>query len=174
MNRPWVRSGRFLLQQAGSVAFLAAIGSGCGSIKEQFLGTRVEDKCDGEYTVCTTTVGCIVGDKSYVEGRFPGQNKLNVQLFEPSTVTLSFLLEEIAGTGEETRISFFETQCSSRVRRTLTGRALVGEAENKGWTSREADLSDIGDHLIEFESDARAKYLVKVDVVPLRLKQTGN
>lgn len=158
-----------------TVAFLVVATTGCGGIREQFVGTRVQDKCDGEWPVCRTTVGCIVGDKSYVEGRFPGQNKLSVQLFEPSTVTLSFLLSEIAGTGEEMRISFYETECRSRIRRTLTGRALVGEAESRGWMFREADLSDVGDHLIEFEADARAKYLVKVDVVPLRLKQaSGN
>jgi hypothetical protein len=97
-----------------------------------------------------------------------------VQLFEPSTVTLSFFLTEIAGTGDETRISFHETECRSRVRRVLSGRSLVGESESKGWVSREADLSDVGDHLIEFESDARAKYLVKVDVLPLRLKTSEN
>ena len=147
----------------------------CGSIQEQFLGTRVKDRCDGEWPVCRTTVGCIVGDRSYVEGRFPGSNRLAVQLFEPSTVTLSFVLTEVAGTGDETRINFYETECQSRVRRTLSGRALVGEAESRGWVSREADLSDVGDHLIEFESDARARYLVKVDVLPLRLKtSSGN
>lgn len=124
--------------------------------------------------MCRTTVGCIVGDRSYVEGRFPGQNKVIVQLFEPSTVTLSFHLSEIAGTGEETRISFHETECRNRTRRTLTGRALIGEAETKGFTSREADLSDVGDHLIEFESDARARYVAKIEVLPLRLKAEGN
>jgi hypothetical protein len=114
-----------------------------------------------------------VGDRSYVQGRFPGTNKLSVQLFEPSTVTLSFFLSEVAGTGEETRISFHETECRSRIRRVLSGRALIGESESRGWVSREADLSDVGDHLIEFESDARTKYLVKVDVVPLRLKNAS-
>ena len=163
-----------LLQRVGSVAFLALGLAGCGSVRDQFVGTRVEDQCGGEWPVCRTTVGCIVGDRSYVEGRFPGQNKLTVQLFEPSTVTLSFFLTEVAGTGEEMRISFYETECRSRIRRTLSGRALIGEAENRGWAFREADLSDIGDHLIEFEADARAKYLVKVDVVPLRLKDASS
>lgn len=119
-------------------------------------------------------MGCILGDRSYVQGRFPGTNKFNVQLFEPSTVTLSFFLTEVAGTGEETRINFHEAECRSRVRRVLTGRGLIGEAESRGWVSREADLSDVGDHLIEFESDARAKYFVKVDIVPLRLKDASS
>lgn len=149
--------------------------AGCGSIRDEFVGTRVEDRCDGEWPICRTTVGCIVGDRSYVEGRFPGQNKLSVQLFEPSTVTLSFFLSEVAGTGVETRINFYETECSSRIRRVLSGRSLIGESESRGFVSREADLSDVGDHLIEFESDARTKYLVKVDVLPLRLKNaSGN
>lgn len=156
-----------------TVAFLASLTTGCGSIQDQFLGSRVLDKCDGEWPICRTTVGCIVGDRSYVQGRFPGANKLSVQLFEPSTVTLSFFLSEVAGTGEETRISFHETECRSRIRRVLSGRALIGESESRGWVSREADLSDVGDHLIEFESDARTKYLVKVDVVPLRLKNAS-
>lgn len=161
-----------LLQRVGVVVFLAS-SFGCGSVREQFLGTRVEDRCDGEWPVCRTTVGCILGDRSYVEGRFPGQNRFIVQLFEPSTVTLSFFLAEVAGTGEETRIRFHETECRSNIPRTLSGRSLVGEAESRGWVSREADLSDVGDHLIEFTSDARARYLVKVDVVPLRLKNTS-
>lgn len=149
--------------------------SACGSPRDQFIGVRVEDQCGGEWPICRTTVGCILGDRSYVEGRFPGENRFIVQLFEPSTVTLSFFISEVAGTGEETRINFYESECRSRIRRTLSGRALIGEAESKGFTSREADLSDIGDHLIEFESNARAKYLAKVDVVPLRLKDaSGN
>jgi hypothetical protein len=175
MNRPRAkRSEQVLLQRVVCVAFLVSALSGCGSVREQFIGTRVEDQCDGEWPICRTTVGCIVGDRSYVEGRFPGQNKLAVQLFEPSTVTLSFYISEVAGTGEETRINFYESECASRIRRVLSGRSLIGESETRGFVSREADLSDVGDHLIEFESDARARYLVKVDVLPLRLKNAGN
>ena len=33
-----------------------------------------------------------------------------------------------------------------------------------------AVLSGIGGHLIDVESDARTKYLMKIDVLPLRLK----
>ncbi len=165
-----LRRRAFVPPRRGVVGLLVVGLAGCGGVREQFLGTRVEDRCDGEWRVCQTTVGCIVGDRSYVQGRFPGPNKLMVQLFEPSTVRLSFFLSEIAGTGDETRINFHEGACRSRVRRVLSGRALIDESERTGMTTREADLSDLGDHLIEFESDARARYLVKLDVVPLRLK----
>ncbi len=152
------------------ICLVAILSSGCGGIREQFIGTRIEDGCAGTWNVCSTTVGCFVGDRSYVEGRFPGKNKLAIRLFEPSEVTLSVQLFEIAGAGEETVISFHEDSCGSRVRVPVTGKTLVGENEKIGWLSRKADLSAIGDHLLEIESDARTRYLMKIDVLPLRLR----
>jgi hypothetical protein len=154
-----------------AVAILAAL-SGCQGLEAQFIGTRVPDSCDGEWSVCATTVGCFLGDRSYVEGRFPGRNKVGIRLFEPSEVTVSFYLSETAGTGEETVINFFETSCSNRVRVPVSGRSFVGEAQQKGFVARSAELSGIGDHLIDVESDARTRYLMKVDVLPLRLRDT--
>jgi hypothetical protein len=52
----------------------------------------------------------------------------------------------------------------------VTGRTLVGEAEKTGLSSRKAELSGVGDHLIEVESDSRTRYLMKIDVLPLRLR----
>ncbi len=105
-----------------------------------------------------------MGDRSYVEGRFPGTNKVGIQLFEPSEVTVTMLLEETAGAGESTVINFCEERSGSRVR-------FVGEAEQTGWVSRSAELSGTGDHLIEVVSDARTLYLMKIDVLPLRLRE---
>jgi hypothetical protein len=152
------------------VIIVALLACGCGSVREQFVGTRISDECGGEWNVCSTTVGCFVGDRSYVEGRFPGKNKLGIQLFEPSEVTVGLFLFETAGAGEQTVFNFFEDSCSSRIRTEVTGRTLVGENEKIGWVSRKAELSGIGDHLIEVESDARTRYLMKIDVLPLRLR----
>ncbi len=52
----------------------------------------------------------------------------------------------------------------------LTGRALTAENEQSGFVFRTAELSGVGDHLIEVESDSRTRYLMKVDVLPLRLR----
>lgn len=157
---------RNLLHGLAAVALL----SGCQGIREQFLGPRIADDCDGSWNVCATTVGCILGDRSYVEGRFPGSQRVAIKLFEPSEVTVGLQLFDTAGSGEETVINFFETQCASRVRVPLTGRALFGENEKLGWVSRSAELSGIGDHLIEVTSDARTRYLFKIDVLPLRIR----
>ncbi len=149
------------------------MAAGCGGVREQFLGTRVKDACDGEWPICATTVGCFLGDRSYVEGRFPGTNRVAIQVFEPSKVTVSFFLYSVSGAGEETVVNFYEDRCRSRVREAVPGKAFIGEAEKVGWVSRSADLSGLGDHLIEWTSDARAAYLAKVDVLPLRLQEQG-
>ncbi|MFO0594145.1 MAG: hypothetical protein U0228_02540 [Myxococcaceae bacterium] len=158
-----------LLHWIAPVALLA-LTSGCGGIREQFVGTRIADDCGGEWNVCSTTVGCFIGDRSYVEGRFPGKQSVGIQLFEPSEVTVGLYLFESAGAGEMTVFNFFETSCASRIRTEVTGRTLQGESEKIGWVQRKAELSGVGDHLIEVESDARTRYLLKIDVLPLRLR----
>jgi hypothetical protein len=146
--------------------------SGCLDEKGQFIFGRVSDRCDTQWPICDTIAGCLLGDSSYIEGRFPTTGRVAVQLFEPSTVTVSYFLENVAGAGTETAINFFEDRCRSRVRVAITGRTFVGEAEKASFVSRSVDLSGIGDHLIEYESDARLSYLMKVEVLPLRLKET--
>jgi hypothetical protein len=143
---------------------------GCGGRREQFIAGRVDDRCDGQWPVCDQIAGCLIGEQSYVEGKFPGANRVAIQLFEPSTVRVSFFLENAGAAGEETVINFFEDRCRSRIRESVSGKAFIGENEQVGYVAREADLSGIGDHLISFESDAKASYLFKVDVVPTRLQ----
>ena len=139
--------------------------------RSQFIFGRVVDRCNTEWPICDTIAGCLVGDSSYLEGKFPTNGKIAVQLFEPSTVTVSFFLENVAGAGEETSINFFEDRCRSRTRLSVQGRTFVGEAEQSGYVKRSVDLSGIGDHLIEYTSDARLQFLLKVEVLPIRLKE---
>ncbi len=167
--RPFIP--RFLAQLAGLVAF-AALASACGGKREAFLGTRVEDSCTAQWPICDKIAGCLLGDSSYIEGRFPGTRLIGVQVFEPSTVRLSFQLDNVGAAGQETAINFFEDRCRSRTRLTLSGRSFVGENDTVGFVNREAELSGVGDHLIEFSSDIRAQYLLKVSVIPTRLKGT--
>ncbi len=150
---------------------LVVFSSACGGAEAQFIGTRILDACAGQWNVCDTTAGCILGDRSYVAGRFPGANKVVVSIFEPSQVTVSFSLSETAGAGAQTVINFYEPACASRTRVAMTGTAFVAEAQQNGFVTRHADLSGLGDHLIEVESDARTKYLLKLDVLPLRLRE---
>jgi hypothetical protein len=164
---------REILRQATVLVAFVFMLSGCMDERGQFIFGRVQDKCDTEWPICDTIAGCLLGDSSYVEGKMPTTRKIAVQLFEPSTVTVSFFLEQVAGAGTETAINFFEDRCRSRIRVSLEGKTFIGEQEQAGIVKRSADLSGIGDHLIEFVSDARLQYLLKVDVTPLRLKDQG-
>jgi len=139
--------------------------------RSQFVFGRVADKCDTEWPICDTIAGCLLGDSSYIEGKFPTTGKVAVQITEPSQVTVSFLLENVAGAGSETALNFFEDRCRSRIRVAIEGRTFVGESEQRGTVSRSADLSGVGDHLIEYTSDARLQFLMKVEVLPLRLRE---
>ncbi|MBK7860984.1 MAG: hypothetical protein IPJ65_20740 [Archangiaceae bacterium] len=165
---------KILADAARLVAFVFAFFlAGCTDEKGQFVFGRVADRCNTEWPVCDTIAGCLLGDSSYIEGKFPTNGKIGVQLFEPSTVTVSFFLENVAGAGEETVLNFFEDRCRSRVRVAVEGRTFVGEQEQAGIVKRAVDLSGVGDHLIEYTSDARLTFLMKVDVTPLRLKEQG-
>src|SRR4051794_14551505 len=165
---------RRLLPHAVLAVAVAVLLQGCIDEKGQFIFGRVADRCNTEWPICDTIAGCLLGDSSYIEGKFPTTGKVGVQLFEPSTVTVSFFLENVAGAGEETGIDFFEDRGRARVRVAIEGKTFVGESEQSGGVvTRHADLSGIGDHLIQYTSDARLKLLMKVDVLPLRLKDMG-
>lgn len=164
---------RFLAHLICVVA-VAELLAACGDKREAFIGVRVPDSCSQQWPICDRIAGCLLGDQSYIEGRFPGDRLIGVQVFEPSTVTVSFQLEDVGATGEETAINFFEDRCRTRTRLTITGRTFVGEADKVGYVQRAADLSGVGDHLIEFSSDVHAHYILKVDVLPVRLKTNDN
>jgi hypothetical protein len=161
-----------VLPQAVLLVAIPVVLSGCLDPRGQFIYGRVSDQCNTEWPICDTIAGCLLGDTSYIEGKFPTMGRVAVQLFEPSTVTVSFYLENVAGAGTETDLYFNEDRCRSKIPITIEGRTFVGEDENQGFVSRSADLSGVGDHLIEYQSDARLDFLMKIDVLPLRLKNT--
>jgi hypothetical protein len=151
---------------AGVLASMLALG--CGGSRADFIGGRVADTCDAAWPVCGTLAGCILGPESYAEGRFPGQGRFIVQVPEASTVRVHFFLEDAVAAGEETAITFHEEGCRSRIRQSLSGRTALELMEKQGELTREADLTGVGDHLIEFSSDMQARYVLKVEVVPQR------
>lgn len=146
-----------------------ALGAGCGNRKEQFTEGRALDACSEGWPVCDRIAGCLIGDQSYVEGRFPGSGQFVVRVPEPSVVRVSIFIDNIGAAGDQTIISWFEEGCRARIRQAADGRSFVGEANEAGAFTREADLTGVGDHLIEFQSDAQADYALKVDVLPKRL-----
>ncbi len=152
---------------------LAALGvaltlTGCGGRREAFIGARVEEQCNAPVPVCDQVVGCLIGTRSYVEGRLPGTGRFSLILAEPSDVKVQVFLDEVQAAGDETALTLHEDRCRSRVREAVDGRVFVGEAEELGMFSRTVELFGVGEHLLELQSDAQAQYVLKVDVVPKR------
>jgi hypothetical protein len=155
--------------QAVVLALLASgVVAGCGGTRSDFIGGRVKDACDAEWPVCSQVAGCILGAESYMEGRLPGEAKFIVQLKEASTVRVRLFLEDVVAAGEETVMTFHEEGCRARIREPATGRTVLDFAEKVGEFSREAELTGVGDHLVEVESDLQARYVLKVEVESLR------
>lgn len=159
------------MKVAVGLCVLAALFSSCGNRRDAFIGGRVEDTCDGTWPVCDSFAGCMIGEQSYIQGRFPNKGRFVVRVAEPSVVKIHVFLEEVGAAGEQTSFTLFEDRCRSRTRVEATGKAFIAEMEQRGEFTREATLSGTGDHLIEFESDAQARYVIKVDVRPTRLQE---
>lgn len=156
--------------RAWIVMFLTLLAAGCGSRRDQFIGARSLDKCSESWPVCDTMASCLVADESYLQGRFPNSGRFIVTLAEPSTVRVSILVENVDAAGSTTTVDWYEERCRSRIRASVDGKALVNETEQIGAFIRDADLLGLGDHLVEFQSDAEADYTLKVDVIPKRLQ----
>nr|WP_225936901.1 hypothetical protein [Myxococcus sp. RHSTA-1-4] len=154
--------------QRAAVLLFTVLAVACGDSRDDFIGPRVKDACDAAWPVCSRVAGCILGTESYAEGRFPGRGQFIVQVPEASTIKVSFYLEEVSAAGEETVVLFHEEGCRARTREAADGRTVLDMMEKAGEFTREADVTGVGDHLIEFESDMQARYVVKVDVSPLR------
>ncbi|NNB87164.1 hypothetical protein HJC10_35335 [Corallococcus exiguus] len=153
---------------AGAVMGLMLIA--CGGSRDDFIGARVLDVCKASWPVCSEYAGCILGPESYSEGRFPGRGQVLVRVPEASTIKVSFYLEEVTAAGEETAITVHEEGCRARQRKASTGRAALDQMEKFAVFTQQADVTGVGDHLVEFDSDMQARYVVKVDVTPLRLQ----
>ncbi|MFN0062927.1 MAG: hypothetical protein ACKVPX_10475 [Myxococcaceae bacterium] len=157
------------LKGAALVFGLAA----CGDPEAAFREGRARESCTQSWPVCNLVAGCLMANENYVEGRFPGQNRFIVQLQEPSLVEVSFYLKDIGAAGALSVITFYEDGCRDRTRQEIEGRTFINEMERLGVVTREQELSGIGDHRIEVESDSQARYLLKVRVTPTRLVSEG-
>jgi hypothetical protein len=142
--------------------------SACGGGLSDFIGPRVLDPCNGTWAVCNTVVGCVLGPESYAQGSLPQSSGFLVTIGEPSTIELSFFLSNPTAAGTQTTLTFNEAGCRAQITDQIPGQDFLTESQAQGEFVRDADLVDIGDHLIQFDSDARAQYAVKVDIIPKR------
>lgn len=148
----------------GACLFVGA----CGDPESDFKSGRSDDPCNGNYPACNTDVGCVLSNSSYTSGTFPGSGQFLVQTTGPATVDVNFFLINPSAAGTMTYVTWFESGCTSNFQAPpITGKIFVGEAEaDNGLFTRSQLLSSPGDHLITYQSDATAQYLIDVEITP--------
>ena len=137
---------------------------GCSSGRDDFIGARVLDACNGSWPVCNVTASCFIGNESYIQGRFPGDGKVIVQIAQPSQVTVSFYFDNISAVGTLTSIVWYETGCKGSIRADVEGQTVATESNSTGVFERSANLLENDEHLISFKSDLEATYLMKIEI----------
>lgn len=170
INHPSLRMRLSLMPEPGAptlclalVVVASAALMGCGGLRADFIGGRTQNVCNESWPVCDTFVGCALGDADYVQGDFPGSVRFIVRVAEPSTVRAAVFLDGVSASGNETSFRFFEERCRSRITTTMTGRAFTADAQRVGAAVAEADLTGVGDHLVEVQSDSTASFVLKVE-----------
>ena len=158
--------GRRIQVSFGGLALL--LTASCSDPRGEFIGPRVLDQCSGGWPVCSTLVGCILGPESYIQGALPQAFGFIAHLDEPSTVRVHILLDNATAAGTLTTLTWNEPGCTSHIQTQVTGQVLLEESQRQGEFIRDGLLQGLGDHLIQVDSDARASYLLKVDILSAR------
>lgn len=156
------------LRKRTTLVVLAGNMVACGGARDAFTDGRVLDRCESAWPVCSKLAPCLLGPETYAEGRFPGSGSFLFQLPEASTVKVSFLFENVTAAGESTVLTFFEEGCRTRVRTEVTGKTAMSQMESEGAFTQSADLTGVGDHLVEFQSDLQGRYTLKLQISPGR------
>jgi hypothetical protein len=135
-----------------------------------FIGNRSEDPCAGVQMVCKgMAAGCILDDKHYIKGTFPGERKFLVSAASGKKIRVLILLQDKQSPGTETEVRWFETGCIDEYKYSLSknggGQDLFQAAGADDIFEVEHAVVENGDHLVSVWSDAVTKYLLRVEVL---------
>lgn len=144
-------------------AWLLLLLAGCGEVGG-FTGTRSLNACGANYPVCNTSAGCVLDESQYVEGVLPGQRAVIFRTQGPALVRVRLLLTQEIAPGSLTQIEFNQVGCGSQQLYSTMGQNLFNLVGAGQQLAVERPLQGAGDHLIRLQSDATARYQLRVEV----------
>ncbi len=106
---------------------------------------------------CGNIAHCVLGSDQYLQGEFPGSQMLVIRTQAPQQVTFSFAFTDRISAGTSLTLSSTEPDCSEKATYTSHG-DLFKLAGASGILSFSLTLTEAGDHLIQFSSDAYCSY----------------
>lgn len=150
-----------------AVAALAA--SGCLSAEEIFTGDRLENLCVEALPVCGQRAGCVLAEDQFIEGTFPGGQRLIVRTpTERSELVVRIFLADPVDPGTELQVRAGDVGCTGFdeiQRRDVDLFELAGSSRT---LTEVLEVEGRGDHLVEVFSDMASDFLLRVGVRELR------
>lgn len=152
----WARGAQWL-------GFLLVLG-GCDAGLGNFTDGRTLIRCEDTFPVCQTTAGCVLGERQYLEGRFPGQRQFIVQAPADSLIGVELFFVEQTASGLETEIRWNEPGCFDFQIWNSEGQDIFRLAGQDNVLSQTRQVFESGDHLIEVFSDAVIDYRLRITI----------
>jgi len=108
-------------------------------------------------SACGMTARCVLGSNEYLSGQFPGSQTFVLRTTNPEQVTFSFDFGNRVSPGTTLTLSATEPDCSETSTHTSQG-DIFQLAGASGILSFPITLTEPGDHMIQFSSDAYCSY----------------
>ena len=136
---------------------------GCTDQSQFALGRQL-DSCIGNVpTACTLSAGCVLDSDHYLEGVFPSARRIVVRTDGGATIQVAFFFTDQRAPGTELQVTAHEPGCGDRTTWDSGGRDLFRMADENGVLIVPLHVNNPGDHLVEFVSDAYARYALKLN-----------
>jgi hypothetical protein len=141
---------------------MAALLGGCSDVSSFSYGLSL-DPCDGNVpTACTLSASCVLDGSHYIAGSFPSARRFVVRSAGDQTVNVAILLTDERAPGTQLVFTIHEPACGDRTTWDTGGRRLFDLTDSSGILVVPLHVSQAGDHLVEFFSDAYCGYAMKI------------
>jgi hypothetical protein len=146
---------------------IAALFWSCKSAEDAFIGDRLLSLCNEAYWICDVPAGCVLDEKHYVEGVFPGVRRVVVVTEkEDVDVQVRLFLSKMDAPGTELLVQLYEPDCTVNPdlgQAHLLDVDLFDKAGDDRTLLFDLNVVQIGEHLLEIYSDASMEYLLVID-----------
>ena len=146
---------------------LSLFFAACETAEEAFVGNRAQALCDEAYMICHKPAGCVLDRKHFVEGSFPGSNRVVIATEENSvTLEVRIFISQLSATGTELIMRAYEPDCTLNTRESqehLIDVDIFQRAGDDHTMIFDLQALNKGEHLLEIYSDASAQYVLVVE-----------
>ena len=148
---------------------LLVLLSGCLSAEEIFTGDRLENLCVDALPVCGQRAGCVLEESQFIEGTFPGGQRLIVRTpTERSEIVVRIFLSDPVDPGTELQVRAGDVGCTGFDEIQRRDVDLFERAGSSRTLTEVLEVEGRGDHLVEVFSDMASDFLLRVGVRELR------